>query len=204
MGEILRRLRKDRPVAECALTHGNSFQLLVATILSAQCTDERVNKVTPGLFKKFPAPEAFAKAPLPAIEKEIRSTGFFRSKAKNIKATSEKIVKNFHGKVPQTMEELITLPGVARKTANVVLGVAFKIASGVVVDTHVGRVSQRLGFAEEKNPVKIEKILMRLIPKQDWIYGSHSILLHGRHVCKARKPECAKCVINDLCPSRMF
>lgn len=199
---ILERLRKERPVAECELLHENPFQLLIAVILSAQCTDDRVNQITPSLFAKYPAPQDFVKLPVKELEKEIRSTGFYRNKAKNIKGACEKIVKNFHGEVPRTMEELLTLPGVARKTANVVLGVAFGIASGVVVDTHVSRVSQRLGLTRETSPEKIEKTLMELIPRQDWIYGSHVILLHGRYVCKARVPDCPHCVLNDLCPSR--
>lgn len=200
--EILKRLKKERPVAQCALTHQNPFELIVATVLSAQCTDERVNKVTLALFKKYPNPEAFAKAPLSDIEAQIRSTGFFRNKAKNIKGLCETLLRDFHGKVPRTMEELLTLPGVARKTANVVLGVAFGIGAGVVVDTHVSRVSQRLRLTRHKTPEKIEKDLMRLLPKKDWIYGSHAILLHGRYVCKARKPDCPNCSLSDLCPSR--
>ncbi len=199
---IFNRLRKERPVAVCELTHQNPFELLVSTILSAQCTDDRVNKVTPGLFKKYPTPQAFVKAPAEEVEKSIRSTGFFRNKAKNIKGAAEKLVRNFKSKVPDTMEQLLTLPGVARKTANVVLGVAYGIPAGVVVDTHVARVSQRLGFTKDSDPVKIEKVLMELMPREDWIYGGHLILLHGRYVCKAKKPECEKCIIADLCPSK--
>jgi endonuclease-3 len=199
--EILSRLKKERPVAHCELTYHNPFELLIAVILSAQCTDERVNKVTPALFKKYPIPEAIAKAPISDLENLIRSTGFYKNKAKNIKAASELIVKKFGGKVPRTMEELLTLPGVARKTANVVLGEAFGIPSGFVVDTHVARVSQRLGLTKEENPEKIEKDLMALIPKEEWIYASHAILLHGRYVCKARNPKCLSCVLADLCPS---
>lgn len=202
VSEILKRLKKERPEAHCELTHKNPFELLISVILSAQCTDERVNQVTPGLFKKFPTPEAVAKAPVSLLEKEIHSTGFYKNKAKNIKAASERLVKEFNHQVPQSMEQLLTLPGVARKTANVVLGEAFGIPSGVVVDTHVSRVSQRLGLTKQTIPEKIEQDLMKLIPKKDWIYGGHLILLHGRYVCKAKKPDCQNCILNDLCPSK--
>ncbi len=202
VSEILKRLKKERPEAHCELTHKNPFELLISVILSAQCTDERVNQVTPGLFKKFPTPEAVAKAPVSLLEKEIHSTGFYKNKAKNIKAASEKLVKEFNHQVPQSMEQLLTLPGVARKTANVVLGEAFGIPSGVVVDTHVSRVSQRLGLTKQTIPEKIEQDLMKLIPKKDWIDGGHLILLHGRYVCKAKKPDCQNCILNDLCPSK--
>jgi endonuclease-3 len=202
LSEIIARLKKERPEAHCELTHKNPFELLISVILSAQCTDERVNQVTPGLFKKFPTPKAMAKASPPILEKEIYSTGFYKNKAKNIKAASEILVKKFNGQVPQSMEELLTLPGAARKTANVVLGEAFRIASGVVVDTHVSRVSQRLGLTKETTPEKIEQDLMKLIPRQEWIYASHALVLHGRYVCKAKKPDCQNCILNDLCPSK--
>lgn len=202
MALILERLKKERPDATCELQHRNPYELLMSVILSAQCTDDRVNQVTPKLFQKYPTPEAMAKAPLSDLEKVIRSTGFYRNKAKSIKGASERIVKEYKGKVPQTMEELLTLPGVARKTANVVLGVAYGVASGIVVDTHVTRVSRRLGFTKHTNPQKIEKDLLGIMSKQDWIFGSHLLVLHGRYVCKARKPDCPNCVIHDLCPSR--
>lgn len=197
--ELLRRLREAYPDAECALLHTNAWELLVATILSAQCTDARVNMVTPGLFRKFPSPKAFAAASLPAIEEEIRSTGFYHNKAKSISGAAQRVVSEFGGKVPQTMEELLTLPGVARKTGNVVLGVAFKIAAGVVVDTHVLRLSHRLGLTRAEDPKRVEEDLMRLIPKDRWIAFSHELIHHGRQVCVARKPRCVDCPLETLC-----
>ena len=202
VAEILKRLEKAYPDAQCALTHSNPFQLLVATILSAQCTDERVNMVTPGLFKKFPTPRDFAVLRPEVLEAEIRSTGFYRNKTKSILGASQKIVKEFGGKVPQTMEELLTLPGVARKTANVVLGTAFGVASGVVVDTHVTRIAQRLDLSKEKTPEKIERDLMKLIPQDRWIDFAHEVIFHGRRCCTARKPNCPACPVEDLCSSK--
>ena len=200
--EILKRLEKAYPDAKCALQHTNPFQLLVATILSAQCTDQRVNMVTPGLFKKYPTPQDFAALRPEVLEAEIRSTGFYRNKTKSILGASQKIVKEFGGKVPRTMEELLTLPGVARKTANVVLGTAFGIASGVVVDTHVHRIAQRLDLTKQKTPEKIEQDLIKLIPQDQWIDFSHEIIFHGRRCCTARKPNCPTCPVEDLCYSK--
>ncbi|MBI3934975.1 MAG: endonuclease III [Acidobacteria bacterium] len=200
--ELLKRLEKAYPDAKCALKHTNPFQLLVATILSAQCTDERVNMVTPGLFKKYPTPQDFAALRPEVLEAEIRSTGFYRNKTKSILGASQKIVKEFGGKVPQTMEELLTMPGVARKTANVVLGTAFNVASGVVVDTHVHRIAQRLDLTKEKTPEKIEQDLMKLIPQDEWIDFAHEMIFHGRRCCTARKPNCPACPVEDLCHSK--
>jgi len=197
--ELLRRLRAAYPNAECALRHANAWELLVATILSAQCTDARVNMVTPALFRRFPSPAAFAEASLPAIEEEIRSTGFYHNKAKSISGAAKRVVSEFGGKVPDTMEELLTLPGVARKTANVVLGVAFKKAEGVVVDTHVLRLSHRLGLTRAEDPKRVEEDLMRVIPRDRWIAFSHEMIHHGRRICEARKPKCADCPLETLC-----
>jgi endonuclease-3 len=201
VAEILRRLGAAYPNVECALHHHNAWELLVATILSAQCTDARVNMVTPELFRKFPTPKAMAEASLPAIEEEIRSTGFYHNKAKSISGAAKKIVGEFGGKVPKTMAELLTVPGAARKTANVVLGVAYKIAEGVVVDTHVLRISERLGLTTQTDPKKVEQDLMRIIPKGDWIQFSHELIHHGRQVCIARKPRCGDCTLETLCYS---
>ncbi len=201
MSELIRRLRAAHPDAHCALDHENPFQLLVATILSAQCTDERVNQVTPALFARFPTPEAMAAADRAELEELIRTTGFFRNKAKSLQGASALICQNFGGEVPQEMDELISLPGVARKTANVVRGVCFGLADGIVVDTHVKRLSQRLGLTQEKSPEKIEKELMTLIPAEAWIDIAHLLIFHGRRVCTARKPDCANCSLADLCPS---
>ncbi len=198
---VLRGLRKDYPEPECALTHRTPFQLLVATILSAQCTDERVNMVTKELFPKFGTPEELAAVPQEVLEVEVKSTGFFRNKAKNLRGMAQKLVAEFDGEVPQTMEELLSLPGVARKTANVVLGTAFGIAVGVVVDTHVGRLSNRLGLTAERDPVKIERNLMAQIPNKDWVWFSHALIWHGRRVCNARKPRCDECRLARDCPS---
>ncbi len=199
--KLLVALKKLYPQVSCALTHRNSFQLLIATILSAQCTDERVNQVTPHLFKEYPTPEKMARATLPAVEKIIRSTGFFRQKAKSIVLSSRILVEEHGGQVPRTMDALLRLRGVARKTANVVLGSGFGIASGVVVDTHVTRLSRRLGLTREKDPVKIERDLMRQVPQADWIWLSHALISHGRQVCGARKPQCPDCPVRRLCPS---
>lgn len=199
--ELIKRLKKAYPDAHCALDHTSPFELLVATILSAQCTDERVNIVTADLFRKYRGPEDFVKVSQQELERDIHSTGFFRNKAKNIKAASRRLIEVYGGEIPRTMDEILTLGGVARKTANVVLGNAFGIASGVVVDTHVSRLSQRLGLTEEKTPEKIERDLQELVPKKHWVMFSHWLIFHGRRVCNARKPQCGKCVLADLCPS---
>jgi len=199
---ILDLLEKAYPQAECALHHRNAWELLVATILSAQCTDARVNMVTPALFKRFPTPTDFAHAPIVEIEELIRSTGFYHNKAKSLKGAAETLVGQFKGKVPQTMEELLTLPGVARKTGNVVLGVAYGKAVGVVVDTHVLRLSRRLELTRETEPVKVEKDLMKILPQDRWIAFSHEMIHHGRQVCVARKPKCANCTLEPVCFSK--
>jgi len=198
--QITAELAKEYPDAECALHHKNAFHLLVATILSAQCTDERVNMVTPDLFKKYPTPAAFVAAPIEAIEKAIQSTGFFRNKAKSIKAASQALVEKHGGKVPQELDAMVELAGVGRKTANVVLGVAYGKATGVVVDTHVGRLSRRLGLTKNDDPVKVEADLMAILPQSEWIDFSHRLIHHGRRICQARKPQCDACVLDDLCP----
>ena len=200
--KVVNLLKRYHPNANCALYHKNPVQLLVATVLSAQCTDKRVNEVTKTLFKNYPTAKAFALADLKKLEKEIHSTGFFRSKAKNIKATCQKIQKEFKGKIPNRLEDLLTLPGVGRKTAHVILGTAFQISSGVVVDTHVRRLSNRLHFTNSIDPEKIEKDLNYLLPKTDWIYFSHALILHGREVCKARVPRCHTCFLEELCPKK--
>ena len=199
-GQVVRALHKEYPEVECALVHNSPFELLVATILSAQCTDARVNIVTPALFAKYPDPAAFAAAPLAGIEKAVQSTGFFRNKAKNIKAASTAIVDDHGGEVPETLNELVALAGVGRKTANVVLGVAFGQATGVVVDTHVGRLSRRLGLTANDDPVKVEVDLMAIIPQKEWIDFSHRLIAHGRRVCIARKPKCDECTMLKFCP----
>lgn len=201
ISEIISRLHTAYPGATCALNHRNAFELLVATILSAQCTDERVNKVTPTLFARYPTPADMAAADLNELEEIIRSTGFYRNKAKNIQAAARRIVEVYSGDVPTQMADLLTLAGVARKTANVVLGTAYGIADGVVVDTHVRRLSNRLGLTTEDDPEKIERDLMALLPSTEWIAFSHMLILHGRQVCDARKPRCALCTLNHLCPS---
>jgi endonuclease III len=199
---ILAKLDEAYPAATCALRHDNAFQLLISTILSAQCTDERVNQVTQTLFPKYPSPKHFAYANPKELEQEIRSTGFFRNKTKSIMGASKKIVEEFGGKVPQTMEEMLRLPGVARKTANVVLGTAFGIASGIVVDTHVQRLAGRLELSANTDPKKIEQNLMQIIPQDKWILFSHQLIWHGRRVCQARKPKCAECNLERLCFSK--
>src|SRR5690242_6460763 len=181
------------PAATCALRHDNPWQLLVATILSAQCTDKRVNEVTPGLFAKYPSPQDFAAVRPEVLANDIRSTGFFNNKAKSIVGAAKAVMSQFGGKVPRTMEEMLTIPGAARKTANVVLGTAYGIASGVVVDTHVQRISQRLDLTKNADPVKIEQDLIRIIPEDRWIAFSHQVILHGRALCIARNPKCAEC-----------
>jgi len=198
--EIVGRLKEAYPQAECALSHKNPLQLLVATILSAQCTDARVNQVTPALFEKYASAQDLAGAAQADLERLIRSTGFFRNKAKNIKAACQRIVRDFQGKVPKTMEELLSLPGVARKTANVVLGTAYGIAAGVVVDTHVFRLTHRLGLTHAKTPEKVEMGLMKLLPREEWINFSHRLIYHGRRICMARNPKCAVCTLNPVCP----
>jgi endonuclease III len=199
---ILAKLDEAYPEVTCALHHDNPFQLLISTILSAQCTDERVNIVTKSLFPKYPTPKHFAYANPKELEQDIRPTGFFRNKTKSIMGASKKIVEEFGGKVPRTMEELLTLPGVARKTANVVLGTAFGIASGVVVDTHVLRLSERLDLSKNTDPKKVEQDLMKLIPPEKWILFSHQLIWHGRRVCQARKPRCTECNLERLCFSK--
>jgi endonuclease-3 len=199
---ILRGLAEAYPEAACELKHENAFQLLISTILSAQCTDVVVNQVTEHLFPKYPNAKALAYANPAEIEKEIRPTGFFRNKTKSIIGASRKIVEDFHGEVPRTMEELLTLPGVARKTANVVLGTAFGIASGVVVDTHVQRLSTRLDLTKNTDPKKIEQDLMQIIPQDQWVNFSHQLIWHGRRVCFARKPKCLECNLERLCYSK--
>lgn len=201
--EILNILKKLYPNATCSLNYETPLQLLVATILSAQCTDERVNKVTPALFKRFPDAKSFAQANREELETLIHSTGFYRNKAKHIQGACEKIMHEFDGNVPQTMTELLTLPGVARKTANVVLAHGFGIIEGVTVDTHVKRISTKLGLTKQRDPVKIEQDLMQILPKQDWEIFSISIIYHGRAICKARKPQCSLCELSDLCPSKL-
>lgn len=197
---MLDRLRDAYPDADCALTHENPYQLLAATILSAQCTDARVNKVTPGLFERYPDPAALAAADTEELQEIIRSTGFFRNKARSLQGFAAEVVEKYGGRIPDTMQQLLALPGVARKTANVVLGTAFGIADGVVVDTHVGRLAQRLGYTTEKNPVKIERDLMEKLPREEWIPFSHRLIQHGRQICKSQRPRCESCFLADLCP----
>ena len=199
---ILKALDEAYPNVECALIHRTPWELLVATILSAQCTDVRVNMVTPELFKRFPTPAAMSKAALPELEALIRTTGFFHNKAKSIQGAAKKITTEFKGQVPQTLAELITIPGAARKTANVVLGVCFNKAEGVVVDTHVFRIARRLGLAKSDTPQKVEQELMRIIPQDHWIAFSHQLIHHGRQVCEARRPKCDRCNLEQLCTSK--
>jgi endonuclease-3 len=199
--KVLRLLLKQFPRPKTALGHENPFQLLIATILSAQCTDERVNMVTPGLFKRYPTAMHLAQANVAELEQEIRSTGFYRMKAKNMIACSKALVERHEGNVPSDMDALVGLPGVGRKTANVVLGQAFHVVSGVVVDTHVHRLSQRLGFSEADDPIKIEQDLMALFPKENWIDVGSVLILHGRRTCNARNPKCPACAVAELCPS---
>jgi endonuclease-3 len=198
--QIVALLKQEYPDVECALVHDTPFELLIATILSAQCTDERVNIVTKDLFAKYSSPAALAAVPIRQLEKLIQSTGFFRNKAKNIHDCCVQLVKEHAGQVPADLDKLVALPGVGRKTANVVLGTAFGIASGVVVDTHVTRLSQRLGLTEQNDAVKIERELMAALPEEEWIDFSHRLIWHGRRVCKARKPLCEQCVLKEICP----
>ncbi|GAB4032456.1 MAG: endonuclease III [Elusimicrobiota bacterium] len=200
--KLLKILKKSYPQASCSLNYSNPFQLLAATILSAQCTDERVNKVTPALFREFPTPQAMAKAPLEKIKKMIRSTGFYNNKAISLKESSRLIVEKFNGRVPDSMEGLLSLRGVARKTANVVLSNAFEKNEGVVVDTHVKRLSFRLGLTEETDPEKIEQDLMKIIPVKLWGWFSHALVYHGRAFCSARNPLCSECPVKSLCPRK--
>lgn len=201
LNQIFAALDQLFPQAQCALRHENAFQLLVATILSAQCTDERVNKVTPELFRKFPTPQDFAALRQEVLEREIRSTGFFRNKAKNIIGASKKIVADFGGEIPRTMEQMLTLPGVARKTANVVLGSAYGMPTGVVVDTHVFRVARRLKLSQQNTPEKVEQDLIKLVPQDRWITFGHQMIWFGRKLCAARKPLCAECPLQAVCDS---
>lgn len=202
--QIIRALSKAYPEPKCALNHANPFELLVATILSAQCTDERVNIVTADLFRKYRTPQDYLNVPQSELERDIHSTGFYKNKAKNIQGACQALVEKHNSQVPRTMDELRALPGVGRKTANVVLGNAFGIASGVVVDTHVTRLSQRLALTEQTNAEKIEEDLIQLVPEKHWINFSHWLILHGRAVCNARKPLCDKCKIEPLCPSSLL
>jgi endonuclease-3 len=202
--QIIKLLKRAHPDAHCALNHSNAFELLVATILSAQCTDERVNIVTADLFRKYRQPADYLKVPATELQQDIRTTGFFRNKTKSIQGACKVLIEEFGGQVPRTMEELLRVPGAARKTANVVLGVAFGIAVGIVVDTHVSRLSQRLRLTRQEDPVKIEQDLIELVPRKDWIIFSHLLIWHGRRVCKARRPLCEECVVEKLCPSSML
>jgi endonuclease III len=198
---IFKRLRREYPDAHCELDHANAYQLLVATILSAQCTDKRVNLVTPALFQRYPDAEALAMADPREVEELIKPTGFFRNKTRSLVGMAGGVLDRFGGAVPDRMEDLITLPGVGRKTANVILGTAFDKPAGVVVDTHVGRLSRRLGLTRLSDPVKVERVLVKLFPQKNWTLLSHLLIFHGRRVCLARRPRCAECVLNDLCPS---
>ncbi len=199
--EILARLKREYPDAHCELDYETPLQLLIATILSAQCTDKRVNMVTPELFRTFPDARSLADADPAKLEDLIRSTGFFRNKTKSLLGMSAAVSERADAAVPATMDELVRLPGVGRKTANVVLGNAFNINDGVVVDTHVGRLAIRLGLTSDTDPVKVEQVLMKLFPREDWALLSHLLIFHGRRICVARSPKCASCVLNDICPS---
>jgi len=201
VGQIIRALKKAYPQATCALNHASPFELLIATILSAQCTDERVNIVTANLFRKYRKPEDYSAVSREELERDINSVTFFRNKARSIQEASRLLIEKYNGQVPQSLEELVELPGVGRKTANVVLGTAFGIPTGVVVDTHVSRLSQRLGLTANKTPEKIEADLIELLPKKDWIDFSHRLIWHGRRICQARKPMCDKCGLEKFCPS---
>src|SRR5499427_2013674 len=201
---IIKLLKRAHPDAHCALNHSNPFELLIATILSAQCTDERVNIVTADLFRKYRQPQDYLKVRDTELQQDIKTTGFFRNKTKSIQGASRMLSEEFKSEVPRTMEELLQLPGVARKTANVVLGVAYGIAVGIVVDTHVSRLSHRLGLTKQKDAGKIETDLMELVPKKDWIIFSHLLIFHGRRVCRARRPLCEECQVESLCPSSML
>ena len=199
--KIIRWLKRAYPDAKCSLNHSNAFELLIATILSAQCTDARVNMVTQDLFRKYRKPEDYLKVSEKELQQDIRTTGFFRNKTKSIQGTAKTLSEQYRGRVPHNMEQLLELPGVARKTANVVLGNAFGINSGVVVDTHVTRLSRRLGLTIQKTAEKIELDLITIVPKKDWVIFSHLLIAHGRAICRARTPLCAECVVERLCPS---
>src|SRR5688500_6235044 len=199
--DVVRTLKRAYPDARCSLNHSNAFELLIATILSAQCTDARVNMVTEDLFRKYRKPEDYLKVSDKELQDDIRTTGFFRNKTKSIQGTARALTEEYRGKVPQTMDELLELPGVARKTANVVLGNAFGIHAGVVVDTHVTRLSRRLALTSEKTAEKIEQDLIALVPKKDWVIFPHLLIAHGRAICKARAPQCAECGVEKYCPS---
>ena len=201
---VIRQLKAEYPEARCSLNHSNPLELLIATILSAQCTDERVNIVTSTLFRKYRRPEDYYRTAQSELEEDIRPTGFYRNKAKAISGACRIISERHGGRVPENLDELISLPGVARKTANVVLGNAFNITSGIVVDTHVARLTARLAFSTEKQPEKIERDLMELVPRNDWIIFSHLLIAHGRKVCKARTPLCGECVVERFCPSSLL
>ncbi len=200
--QIITKLKRVYPDAHCELHHSNPLQLLMATILSAQCTDARVNQVTPALFARCRTAREFAEIPLAELEGLVRTTGFFRAKAKSIRGCAAALVQDHRGEVPRTMEHLHKLPGVGRKTANVVLGNAFNLAEGIVVDTHVGRLSRRMGLTRQTDPVKVEKALVKIMPKEDWTLFSHLLIWHGRRRCSARKPDCAQCEISALCPKK--
>ena len=200
--QIISKLKRTYPDAHCELHHSNPLQLLIATILSAQCTDARVNQVTPALFARCQTAKDFTEIPVSELEDLVRTTGFFRSKAKSIRGCATGLVKDHGGEVPKTMEHLYKLPGVGRKTANVVLGNAFNLAEGVVVDTHVGRLSRRMGLTRQHDPVKVEKALVKIVPKADWTLFSHLLIWHGRRRCSARKPDCAQCELSALCPKK--
>ncbi|MCM3874242.1 MAG: endonuclease III [Pyrinomonadaceae bacterium] len=199
--KIIQLLKRAYPDAKCSLNYSNAFELLIATILSAQCTDERVNIVTADLFRKYRKPEDYLKVSESELQNDIRTTGFFRNKTRSIQGAAKVLTEHYSGRVPETIEELLELPGVARKTANVVMGNAFGVASGVVVDTHVTRLSRRLGLTQQKDPVKIENDLIDIVPKSDWVIFSHLLIAHGRKICKARNPLCAECVVEKQCPS---
>jgi endonuclease-3 len=198
--EVVRALGREYPEAKCSLDFQTPLELLVATILSAQCTDQRVNMVTPALFRKYPSAAHFAAAPLAELEKAVQTTGFFRNKAKSIQAACRVLVEQYEGQVPREIEQLVELPGVGRKTANVILGTAFGIAAGIVVDTHVARVSRRLGLTRQKDPVKIEQDLMAVVPRSQWVAFSHRMIQHGRRRCVARNPKCDACPLRFICP----
>src|SRR5947209_8138549 len=201
---IIQLLKRAHPDAHCALNHSNPFELLIATILSAQCTDERVNIVTADLFRKYRKPEDYLRVPATELQQDIRTTGFFRNKTKSIQGACKMLIEEFNGRLPQTMEELLKLPGVARKTANVVLGVAYGKASGIVVDTHVARLTRRLRLTKNNDAGKIERDLMEIVPRKGWIDFAHLLIFHGRRVCKARRPLCEECVVEKLCPSSIL
>ena len=200
---VIKAVKAAYPKAGCSLKHRSVWQLMVATILSAQCTDERVNLTTPNLFKAYPTPKALGEAKQEDVEKLIRSCGFYKNKAKNIIAASKTIAENYKGRVPKTMEELTNLPGVARKTANVVLGTGYGINDGIVVDTHVSRLSNRLGLSKNTEPEKIEKDLIKIVPREEWTNFSHQLIAHGRTICQARAPKCADCPLSSLCSSKV-